>query len=412
MKQKKQPTEGLSITRRQFVIGSAAATMLVVGSTAIMQGCSSDQDDDTTSSVATELDVADEDVLISSEFSELDYTQILQEAASFDIQMGSVAHMDGGNLATVLSPGDTNDVLVKLGLLSISSATLNTVLSQAISKDEGFEIYDARGNSEIIAWVESHFRSDEWRLYIAPVYDSATIGDAILIDEGDYDFDPPMLCVYGDTCWWTYMPYEDGSASDSDSYLKKASLDSTTPQIVFTSQGRMITNPQATGGYVTIVPRANTSSTRYNMTAIDAVSDEVVATQLLPGSMRANTAIYMDGNFIFGIEQNYNYDGGISRFGTYAPIGDGRYVRFNRTPMQTPAKCGKYLIIKSTSSVVGLDLDEQSYFAIPLVSGYGSYGDFLLSTGECERVSVYTQLPATDGSGDGVVRVRSFEIDQ
>ena len=203
------------------------------------------------------------------------------------------------------------------------------------------------------------------------------------------------------------MPYEEGSASDTDSLLKAATVAQKTPDVVYTSQGRMVASPQATDGIITIVPRVD-GKRRYQMTALKEGDGEVVAAQILPSSMRVNDAIYMDGSFIFGIEQSYDFGGGISSFGTYAEIGDGNFLRFNRTPMDTPCKCGKYLVIKSTKNAVGLDLSTQSYFAIPTVADCESYGDFLLSTGQSKRIVTYTSVPKGDGSGDGIVKVRAY----
>lgn len=407
--EKQRPGGEHRISRRQFLRGSVTLAALAAGAP-VLSACSSDEETQEATLEPTELSVAEDSVLLSSDFEELDYSECVTEAASFDLPMGSIANMDDDSIAVVLSPGSTNDVLVSLGLLSISSQTLSTVLERAVSDSEGYQIYDARGNGQILIWVECNLYDDDWRVYIAEVRSSAEIGEAILVDEGDLDFDPPMLCVSGDAAFWTVMPSEDGSATSSDSYLKKASLSNTSPQIAYTSHGRMITNPQATDGVVTIVPRANTSSTRYQLTALDASTLEVLCAQILPSSMRAYDAIYMDESMIFSIESSYDYGDGISSFGTYAPMGDGQYVRFNRTPMDTPVICGDYLVVKSTSSIVGLKLSEQSYFAIPVVSGCESYGDFLMSVGKSERIVAYTSVPSGDGSGDGVVTVRVFNV--
>lgn len=400
---------GEGISRRQFIAGSAVVSLLIAGSTAIA-GCSSSQEETDGSVEPTDLDVSEDSVVLSSDFEELDYSSCITETASFDIAMGSVGNIGDGTLGVVLSPGATSDVLVSLGLLSVSSATLNTVLESAVSHSEGFQIYDARGNNQVIVWVESNLHTGDWRVYVATVDSSAAIGSAVLVDEGDSDFDPPMLCVCGGWAFWTVMPSTSGSATASDSYLKKASPSSSTPEVVYTSHGRMITNPQATDGIVTIVPRANTSSTRYQLTALDATSGEVLAAQRLPGSMRAYDAIYMDGSFLFSIEQTYSYGGGIANFGTYAQIDDTTWMRFNRTPMDTPVRCGRFTLIKSTSSVVGVDLDTQQYFAIPVPSDCESYGDFLMSSGLCDNFVIYTSIPTGDGSGDGVVRVRAYSV--
>lgn len=398
--------ERFELTRRQFVLGTAGVALAIVGTTAIMSGCSSDSDD----TDVEELQVAEDQVVSSADFTELDTAACAVETRSFDLPMGSVGHMDGDDLAVMLYPGDTPDVLTQMGLLAVTSgAGLTTVLDRAVSHDEKFVIYDARANDKVAAWVECNLYSNDWRMYIAPVLSVAEIGTPVLVDQGDSDFDPPMLAVSGTRAFWTVVPNSEGGATDSDTYLKCASVSAPRPEIAYTSRGSIVTNPQASDGIVTLVPHPQGSSWRCQMTAINAQTLDVVAAQVLPSSMQAYDAIYLDGSFVFGIENSYDYGGGISRFGTYASRGNGSYMRFNRTPMDTPSRCGNYLVVKSTKNVVGVDMANQSYFAIDTIAGCESYGDFLLSTGTCDKIVTYTSLPAGDGSGNGVVRVRGFE---
>ena len=401
--------EGFTLDRRQFLLGTAGTALAVFGTTAILSGCAGGEaaDDEV---VPTELDVPEDRVLVSSDFEELDVATCVTEIAGFDLPMGSVGTMDSDNLAVFLVPGEAANVVAQVALFSLASGNLVPVLPQAVSAAEGFQIYDVRCNDDVIVWVESNFHTDEWRLYLADVISSAEIGRPVKVDEGDVNFDPPMLCVSGRKAYWTYMPYEEGDASDSDSYLKSASPSSSTPEVVYTSHGRMITNPQASDGIVTIVPRAETRSARYQMTAIDTANGEVIAAQILPSSMRVNDAIYIDGNFAFGIERSYNFGGGIALFGTYTGTDDGTYLRFNRVPMDTPVKCGKYFVVKGPKNIVGIDIDDKSYFAIDTLPGCESYGDFLLSTGRSKQIVAYTSVPAGDGSGNGLVRLRVFSL--
>ncbi|MGI6221813.1 MAG: hypothetical protein ACOYIP_08140 [Coriobacteriales bacterium] len=394
----------LHVTRREFLLGSAGVAVAAIGTTMIVSGCSSEENEGI---VPGELEVSESQVVQSSDFTELETDDCIEQTAAFELPMGSVGTMSCDDLAVFLVPGESTDVLTQIALLSLESATLTTVLGSAVSHDEGFQVYDVRCNDDIMIWVECNLHTEDWRVYIAPVENSASIGTPLLVDQGDYDFDPPLLCVSGKRAFWTVMPYEEGSASDTDSLLKAASVGQKTPDVVYTSQGRMIANPQATDGIVTIVPRVE-GARRYQMTALKEGNAEMVAAQILPSSMRVNDAIYLDGSFVFGIEQSYDFGGGISSFGTYAEMGGGQYLRFNRTPMDTPCKCGKYLVIKSTKSVVGLDLSTQEYFAIPTVANCESYGDFLLSTGTSSRIVTYTSVPEGDGSGDGIVKVRAY----
>ena len=399
---------GPAVDRRRFIVGTAGVALAVFGTTAILSGCSNEAEEEEI--VPTELEVAESDVLVTSDFTELDTWSCIAQTGYWELPIGCVGTMDSDELAVFLVPSERRNALMSIALFSISSGVLTTVLADAVSANEGYQIYDVRANDSVIVWVESNFHTDDWRLYLAKVMSSTEIGAPMLLDEGDYNFDPPMLCVSGAQAFWTFMPYEEGNASDSDSYLKSATLGSSAPEIVYTSHGRMITNPEASDGIVTIVPRAETKSARYQMTALRASGGEVLSAQILPSSMKVNNAIYLNGHFVFGIERSYNFGGGIALFGTYTDMGNGKYLRFNRTPMDTPAACGNYLVIKSNKSVVGVDMATRSFFAIDTVGGSESYGDFLLSTGTSKQIVTYTSVPAGDGSGNGKVVVRAFGL--
>lgn len=399
---------GIEIDRRRFLAGSAGVALAVFGTAAILSGCQNEVEEDEI--VPTELEVAEGDVLVVSDFMEIDPAECVVQTGGWDLPMGSVGTMESNDIAAFLVPSETFGSLVSIALFSLASGALTTVLADAVSHDEGYQIYDVRANDDIILWVESNFHTDDWRLYLAKVANAAEIGAPVLLDEGDANYDPPLLCVSGQKAFWTFMPYEEGEMSDQDSYLKCATLASTTPEAVYTSHGRMITNPQASDGIVTIVPRAETRSARYQMTAIRASDYEVVAAQILPSSMRVNDAIFLNGNFVFGIERSYNFGDGISLFGTYTNMGDGKYMRFNRTPMDTPAQCGRFIVIKSNRSAVAVDMAARSFFAIEPVGNSESYGDFLLSSGTSDQIVTYTSVPAGDGSGNGTVVVRAFGL--
>ena len=399
------PFDG-KLSRREFLAAGAGATLAVLGSTMVLSGCSSESEE----SIAEELEVAEDQVVLSSDFAEVDISKCANEDVGQDLPMGAIGNMDCDDIAVMIYPGDSTNILTQMGLLDVTGGGVTSVLSQAVGHDDGYVIYDARCNDDLIVWVESNMFTDDWRVYMAKVRSATGIGSPMLVDEGDEEYDPPMLCVSGNRAFWTMMPSLDGTLTSTDSYLKYASLSDATPKIAYTSEGRMATNPQASDGIVAFVPRADTSSTRYQMTAMDASSLEILSAQVLPSSMKPYDVIYIDGSFVFSIEQSYSYGDGIANFGTYAKMDSTNYMRFNRTPLDTPAKCGSYLLVKSTKSVLGIDMDAQSYFVIPTYSGCESYGDFLLSTGTTSRIVTYTSVPDEDGSGDGLVRVRTYSL--
>lgn len=408
------------VSRREFLYGALGAGVLVVGggAFAVSRGCSKDDEASPQEAAASEgagddasvstLDVSDDQVESAADFEVGSVDEYLSLSATYDLPMGCLLYMDTDDFSVVLVPGEAGESLVKLGFFDVDTGALSYTLEKAIGEDEGFTIYDARANDQIVVWVESNFLTEDWRVYLASVQDSSRIGDAVLVDQGNADYDPPLLCVCGDKAVWTVLPYESGSASTEDSFAKTATVQDTTPQILYTSHGRMITNPQATENIVTIVPRVDTDSVYYQLTALDGDTLKTIAVDILPQAMKVSDAIYLSGEFAFGIESSYSYGGGISRFGTYREFEEGSYLRFNKTPADTPALCGSCLMVKSTKSIVGIDMERRRQFSIDTLEGCVDYGDYLASTGVCQKVVIFTTVAATDGSGSGSTKVRIF----
>ncbi|MBQ3106379.1 MAG: Tat pathway signal protein [Eggerthellaceae bacterium] len=71
---------------------------------------------------------------------------------------------------------------------------------------------------------------------------------------------------------------------------------------------------------------------------------------------------------------------------TVSPAGNPAYneagwFRFSRNPTAAPCWCGKWLMVKSTTAVCGVDIPNNQYFVLDVRSGSDSYGDYLASTG-------------------------------
>ena len=144
--------ERFEVSRRQFLIGGAGVTLALIGATAILSGCSSgSQQSD--SIQPTELEVSSSQVVESSDFAELDTWSCIAQTAQYDLPMGAVGNMDCDDLAVFIYPGDQYDILSQIGFLSMTSGSFNSILKQAVSKAEGYQIYDARANDQIIVWV-------------------------------------------------------------------------------------------------------------------------------------------------------------------------------------------------------------------------------------------------------------------
>jgi hypothetical protein len=385
--------------------------LTVAGSSVLLSGCSSSSttSDDESSSIVKTLSVSTDQVVLITDFTELTYTDQVTQESSYDLPMGCILYMDATRHSAVIMPSDDSRTLVKFGFLDIDTGDVTEVLTTAVSQSEDYLLYDFRANDQIAVWVESKLSTSDWRLYTAAVGSDHTLGTPVLVDQGNEDYDPPLMCVSGTQVFYTRLPYESGTKSSEDSYLMCVSLGSADATIVYTSSGRMITNPQATDGIVSFVPRVSTSGIYYQLSAINASTHELIAAEILPKTLKVNDALYLDGKFIFGIEQTYTTGAGLANYGTYRAIDGSNYMRLNKTPSDTPALMGDFIYIKSSRGIVGVEPTSREYFVIDVISGCADYGDYLATTGTSDRIVTFTTIATGDGSGNGVTRVRVFK---
>lgn len=360
-------------------------------------------------SVTKTLSVSESQVVSVADFDEENASDRIAQTDEFDIPMGTILYMDAPIFSAAIMPTGDGRQLVSFGFLDTDTGEVSTALASAVGEADGFSLYDFRANDSIAIWDEVNFVSGDWNVYISYVGSDHVLKAPILVESGDENFDPPLLCVSGAQAFYTVLPDENGTASAHDSYLKSVNATDGSPEVVYTSQGRMITNPQATDGIVTFVPRASASGVYYQMTAMDVDSHSIEAAEVLPKSLKVSDAVYMDGAFAFNIEQSYSSGGGIANFGTYRAMSDGDYLRFNRTPTDTPAIMGDYLFIKGTRTIAGVNPAKRTYYNITAVDGCIDYGDYLASTGEVNRIVTFTNVPTGDGSGNGTTHVRVFK---
>jgi hypothetical protein len=267
--------------------------------------------------------------------------------------------------------------------------------------------------------VELDLGECSWRTYVMPL-DAATTSEPRMVEEGNNDFEPPMLAAGGDKVYWTVMPLATGAESLSDSFLKalgsfssnggpeQGSVDYAEPSVVFTSHGRMITNPLVTDGIVTFVPRVDTTNVYYQLTAFNCATDKPVDFQILPQSLRVSDAIYMHEAFSFAIEGNYTYAEGLSQFGTYRSLEDGAYLHVSRPPAGPALYFKGCLVIKSTRNIVGFDPVRERSFVLETPPRCSDFGEALVSWGVQDRVVTTSLRLAEDKSHAEATMVRVF----
>ena len=335
-------------------------------------------------------------------------------SGTYELPYGTLVWASDDSLAACLVPTDGSKPLTKVVLLALSSGNQTTAISQAKGQEEGFEIYDVRACATGVVWTEANILDGTWRIYSAAL-SNGELGTAALAEEGGADWETPTLAASSGYAFWQVLPKKDGSASKEASRLMRARFGSSDTEEAYTSKGRMCTPPYATGDSVVITPRAAASSSRYQLTRIDAQSACVVDSLVLPSSMKPLEAGYGDTGFMFSFEAIYNFGEGIANLGTYIPAstvqpdtdaeGNASYslvpwFRHGVTPTAPPAWCGGWIIAKDSYNVCGFSPESKQYFLLEVKSGAPSFGDYLASTGSVKRVVTYSNIDNTTLQGE------------
>ena len=392
------------ISRRGFLygaIGAGALAAIGVGATV-----SSALPDMGTPDVE-HIDVPENALTTLAELEVLDDAEsVVRLVNRFELPYGTLVWANDDDVAACLLPTETGSPLAQVGLLSLGSGTLVTILKEAVSSSERFEIYDVRATSRGVLWTEANVLKGAWRIYAAPLEQGA-LGKAVMLEEGDDRYDTPTLAVVDSSAFWQVLPKlpnDEGLTSR----LMRATFGKSDASCVFESTRRMGTPPYATRDSVTISPRVDTSSVYYQLTNIDAKSGKVTDQMTLPRSMTPLEAGYGTNGFMFSFPDIYDYGGGISNLGTYTPMAkpqDGNYSAakwfgFARTPTAAPAWSGNLFIVKSSYSVCGVDLAAGTYFAIDVDDGADTYGEYLATTGVRDTFVTYANIDHTPVNGD------------
>ena len=359
---------------------------------------------------------------------------------SVDLPLGSLLWCNSDEVAACLIPTATGSPLSQIALLMLGSATYTVMVDKAVGASKGFEIYDVRATSSGIVWTEANILDGIWRIYTARLV-RGVMDTPKLVDEGDSRYETPSIAAVGSYALWQKQAtlataYDDDAPETA---VLRASFGSTDSDTLFTSSRRMSTPLYAGEDSVVITPRSTLSRSYTSIAKIDVKSGSIVDALTLPNSMRPFEVACGKTGLMFSFENIYNYGDGISNLGTYVPAkrvgaatfqwksdfdvaaeqaaaendgGDSGstrglpfdntanysaapWFRFSRTPTAAPAFCGKYLIVKSTYSICGVDLDAGEYFAIDVDNGADKYGEYLATSGTHDTLVTFTSIDYT-----------------
>lgn len=302
------------LTRRHLLIGAAGVVAVAgvgVGGSVISSALGDDASLDI-------LSVPTSSVTSMADFEQVDAEEYMYLDSEYELPYGTLVWANG-TMAACLIPGDTGSPLNHIGVLFLSSGYCPVVLEQAVGKSDGYEIFDVRGSSNGLIWTEANILQGTWRVYSAVLNDDV-LGDPVLLEEGDSEWETPTLAAVGAYVFWQILPSLSGSHTTEQSVLKKAQLGTSAGTVVWQSTGRMATAPTTTAESVIISPRAKAEGMYYQLTNLRAKDDQVIDTMVLPQSMRPLEVGYGTNGFNFSFDAIYNYGDGIANLGTYTPL--------------------------------------------------------------------------------------------
>lgn len=332
------------------------------------------------------------------------YGDFVKVEKTFDLPYGTLVWVNDDSVAGCLIPTDQGSPLSQVGILSLSTGMMHIVLDKAVQAADQFEIYDVRATSDGVIWTEANILQGLWSVYCAQLKDNA-LGTPTLLEQGDETYDTPTIAASGRRAFWQVLPkVPDPTAPDIPvSRLMGATFGKDDGKVVFESKRRMGAPPYANENTVTIAPRLDFSSVYYQLTNIDADSGDVKDTLTLPAAITPLECGYGDTGFMFSFPDIYQRNSAIANLGTYAPMSrpsnsdysSVQWFCFARTPTAPPAWCDGLLIVKSTYSVCGVNLNTGKYFAIDVENGADNYGEYLASSGSRNRFVTFTNIDHT-----------------
>lgn len=407
-------TPEVLLTRRNLLIGAAA-----VGGIAAIGGgvslASSALEGNSTEQISY-ISVPENTVEQQADYTLIEnYSDYVQLTGSFSLPYGTLVWADNDTVAACLNPTEQASPLNTVSLLYLSSGNTATVLDAAQGSEEGFEILDARCSENGLVWTESNPYQSRWRVYTASIANGSA-SNIQQVDEGDSNWLMPSLAAIGNTAFWQVSPNTSGEAANEPAELRAVTFGSSEVQHVYSSKRAFATRVAPATDGVVITPRADSTTVYYQLTKISADTLQPVDQMTLPSSMTPEVVGYGSSGFSFGFTSIYNYGGGIANLGTYTPraavqaynYNDLPWFRYSRSPITAPCWCGNWFIVKSTTALSGVHFASKSYFAIDTVSGADTYGEQLVSSGNCSSFVGLSQVTDDTNADNNHTLIRVF----
>ena len=399
------------LTRRRFVGGAAAgaATLAAISLVGCTDGSSSEGSEDTTEATGEPQVITDESqvVDVTDEYENVDTE--FTATYTWTLPLGTVLfHSEGSWCAAMFAPESALYVNT-LGVVSIAEGTTATLVEEPLN-GSGYDFYDVRCGSGVFAWVEENFLTCDWMLIAQEFSEGALVGDPVELDSGDEDWEPAKFATTGSSVIWLKMPLASGDASTENSHCYRWTVGSSSGKELYESPGRFATAPRVSDGILTITPRVNASEgTYYGLTAMDLADASVTERLVMPSSVKPFEATYMNGQFAFSVEANYDSGGALGNMGSYLGNEGGPFITLSREPLACVVGKGTQYYIKVKSSHYVVDTDAETYAVLSAPSNTMDYGDYPASEGTTDQLVTYATLRGDDGAPESVC-MRVFDL--
>ena len=406
-----QASHRAGISRRSFfktgvAAASAAATI------GVLAGCTNTAQD--TADTAEPVNVSEDtgtSVLDTFTSVDLPYSASNQ----WTLPLGNVLHPAEGVWLPVTTAGASANPMVVASAFSTSSGELKEVVTKTVTGTTTSVIYSVACSDSVYAWVELDMITREWSLFASAFSNGALTGETKTLWQADSDWDPAPVACSGTSVIWQVQPSASGSKTAETSYCYLWTVGSSDAQAVVESPGRFATSPTVCGDWVVLAPRVRASEgTYYGVTAY-TIADGLqtkVDQLVMPASVKPFRACRMGEKFVVSVEANYSSGGLLGNMGTYIGSSDGSDVlSLSREPFECAAagKNGVYFI-KSRSSYIVVNANDQTYSVLSSVDRSVDYGEYPARVGECNTFVTFSSVKdATTGYPASVI-VRTFPL--
>lgn len=399
------------ISRRSFfktgvVAATAAATV------GVLAGCTNKEQDvgDTSEPVNVSEDTG---TSILDTFTSVDFPY--SAGNEWTLPLGNVLHPAEGVWLPVTTAGASANPMVIASALSTSSGELKEVVKKTVTGTTTSVIYSVACSDSVYAWVELDMITRSWSLFASAFSNGALTGETKTLWQADSNWDPAPVACSGTSVIWQVQPSTSGNKTAETSYCYLWTVGSSDAQAVVESPGRFATTPTVCGDWVVLAPRVRASEgTFYGVTAytVDDGLKTKVDQIVMPASVKPFRACRMGEKFVVSVEANYSSGGLLGNMGTYIGSSDGSdFLYLSREPFECAAagKNGVYFI-KSRSSYIVVNANDQTYSVLSSVDRSVDYGEYPARVGECNTFVTFSSVKdATTGYPASVI-VRTFPL--